>query len=412
MRRVARPGLGVATACIVVLLLAMAAPVYAETITVLFASDKPWIPDAAARFEASTGIQVELIQVDWNNINTRVVAGAAARVAPYDVVEVDYLWLGPWVNAGILEPLDGYMTPLMKEEMVGSLLEAGRIDGKLYAVPWLVDSLFFMYNTRMFEAAGIESPPETWEELIDTAVKLQSAGIVRWPVIMNWTQHEGLVCNYLVFLHTLGGSLYDSNGQVQVDTADGVRALEFMLRLKNSGITDPASMAARPLEAVTALSQGLTAMTMAWGSLFPQTAEGVEAGNIAIGLIPSQPGVPTATVDGSEAVAIMKASQHKEAAWKFVEFITSKEYQREVLLQYNVLPAWSSLYEDPALAAQMPYLAVMGRQLDHAVTRPQVSWYNEFSRIMQVAILEALHERTSPSVALKDAAARVAQLTR
>jgi len=63
------------------------------------------------------------------------------------------------------------------------------LDGKNYGVPWDMGMVGFWYNKDLFTQAGIETPPATWDELLEVVTKLKAAGITpialgegdKWP---------------------------------------------------------------------------------------------------------------------------------------------------------------------------------------------------------------------------------------
>lgn len=67
-------------------------------------------------------------------------------------------------------------------------------DGKYYGVPYSFGAVGFWYNKDLFEQAGIESTPTTWDELLAAVQKLKDAGITpisigqkdKWPGHFWW----------------------------------------------------------------------------------------------------------------------------------------------------------------------------------------------------------------------------------
>jgi raffinose/stachyose/melibiose transport system substrate-binding protein len=63
------------------------------------------------------------------------------------------------------------------------------LDGKNYGVPWDMGMVGFWYNKDLFTQAGIDAPPATWDELLDSITRLKAAGITpialgegdKWP---------------------------------------------------------------------------------------------------------------------------------------------------------------------------------------------------------------------------------------
>ena len=58
------------------------------------------------------------------------------------------------------------------EDYVAGSFDALSVNGKLLAIPFTFDLRTLFYRTDLFEEAGIEAPPTTWEEFVETAQKL------------------------------------------------------------------------------------------------------------------------------------------------------------------------------------------------------------------------------------------------
>jgi raffinose/stachyose/melibiose transport system substrate-binding protein len=81
---------------------------------------------------------------------------------------------------------------------IGDLNEAGvglyQVDGKQYGVPYNLGMVGVWYNTALFEKAGIDAPPATWDEFLADVEKLKGAGITplavgekdKWPGMFWW----------------------------------------------------------------------------------------------------------------------------------------------------------------------------------------------------------------------------------
>ena len=118
----------------------------------------------------------------------------------------------------------------------------------------------------------------------------------------------------------------------------------------------------------------------------------------------------TGTYDGSESLGLAADSKHPDAAWRYIEFLTSKDVERSVFVTQKILPVWKSLYTDPEMVNADHDLPVILAQRRHIILRPGVPWYNEFSQIMQAALLQAVTGKKSPKVALDGAAAETLKL--
>lgn len=382
------------------------APAAGGQITFLVASDKEWVPDLIKKFQADTGITVNPVIVDWNDLVTKFTVAAAAQTATYDVVDVDPSVAGVFMKAGYLEPLDTYMAPF-KDDLVNPNIFA--YNGKIYGMPWFIDALFFFYNKDMLSAAGFDSPPATWDELRAQGQAIQQKGLAKYPFAFEWKQIEGEFDLYMTFLFGNGGKLLDDSlTKPLFNSPEGVAALQYLadLNLKDK-LVDPGSFSMRPLEVMTEMSQGRTAFAIIWGEVagsLNDTTKSQVIGKIGSSLIPvAKAGNASWTVDGSECLAIPSKSNNKDAAWKFIQYFTSKDQSKQVAKTLGALPVYKSVFADPELSAN-PWTKPFLEQLKNDYTRPGQPWYSEFSQTMQVETLAGLNGSKTAQQALDDAA--------
>jgi multiple sugar transport system substrate-binding protein len=107
-------------------------------------------------------------------------------------------------------------------------------------------------------------------------------------------------------------------------------------------------------------------------------------------------------------IAIANGSQNQDAAWKYIQFMTSQKIQN----QYAKLslPIWKSSYEQEEVIQALPQVVPIAKvQLNDMILRPVVTNYNDVSHTLQVEIQQALTGEKSPKQALDDAANSVAE---
>lgn len=391
---------------------AAAGPAKGGQITVLVASDKGWVPNLIKKFESDSGIKVNPVIVDWNDLSTKFTVAAAGGSSTYDVVDVDPSSGGSFMKAGYLEPLDSYLAPV-KSDLVNPNIFS--YNGKIYGMPWFTDALFFFYNKDMLDKAGFSAPPKTWDELRTQALAIQQKGLSKYPFSFQWKQIEGEFDLYLTFLFSNGGKLLDDGlSKPLFNSPEGVAALQFMRDLHaKDKLVNPGSFNMRPLEVMTEMAQGRAAYAIIWGEVagsLNDASKSQVAGKIGSAVIPvAKAGNPSWTVDGSECLAIPAKSANKEAAWKFIQYFTSKEQSKAIFKEMSALPVWKSVFDDPDLAKN-PWTKIFLDQLKNDYSRPGQSWYGEFSQTMQVETINALNGSKSPQQALDDAAKKATDI--
>jgi multiple sugar transport system substrate-binding protein len=242
---------------------------------------------------------------------------------------------------------------------------------------------------------------------VDAARAIKSAGVVTYPLIWSWAQAEALMCDYATLLGAFGGTFFDGD-KPTFNTGGGLEALEFMRMTLDEGLSNPASTESIEEDVRRVFSQGQAAMTLNWTYMFSlanDPAESQVAGKVDIAHTPSGPsGAPG--VNGSMGMAVSRGSQNQDAAWKYVQFMTSQKVQNKYAKLS--LPIWKSSYEDKQVVNALPEVVPVAKeQLKDMILRPVVPQYNEVSSTMQVEIQKALSGDKTPKQALDDAAESV-----
>jgi ABC-type glycerol-3-phosphate transport system substrate-binding protein len=83
-----------------------------------------------------------------------------------DIFMIRNSWLPLFSN--LVAPAPEYQTneKEFRDAFVDVAADDSIIDGKIYAAPLSIDSLALYYNKDIFDAAGITSPPATWDDLL------------------------------------------------------------------------------------------------------------------------------------------------------------------------------------------------------------------------------------------------------
>ncbi|GAB4447071.1 MAG: extracellular solute-binding protein [Anaerolineae bacterium] len=381
-----------------------------ESITVIFPRHEADLVGAyaarAAQFESETGIGVTIIQGGWEQIADRILPEIATGGSAYDVVEFDNSWVAEWCGTGWLAPLDEFMPEGFTEGMIPGLVDLFTCpDGQLYGVVWNNDTRFFFYNEAMLSEAGIEAPPSTWDEMVAQTRTLQDAGVVQYGVAPFWSQEWSLINDFHFWVYTFGGEIVDEDGCfLWNEDPNTLAALEFMVQMQTEGIADPAGLTYNQAAAQNVFLNGRAAFMpqgiaglMAYAN---DPEQSTVAGELAVGLVPGAEEGLSATLTLPEAYAIPANSQHKEAAWQFIEYMTSRESNIFLAKEIGVLPIWVDLYTNEELTALYPFWADFSAQLETARGLSTLTWYGSFVDIAQIEIHAALAGEKTPQEAL------------
>jgi ABC superfamily ATP binding cassette transporter substrate-binding protein len=105
---------------------------------------------------------------------------------------------------------------------------------------------------------------------------------------------------------------------------------------------------------------------------------------------------------GGHNCGISPYSKNKATALKFVKWWISEESERYTLETQTLAPILGSLYEDPELLKQFPYLTTLRASLDAAKGRPKVVSYGDVTAAIQDAIYPAIQQQTTAEQSITD----------
>lgn len=357
-------------------------------------------------FEKKTGIKVELINMSWDNVADKVTAELTAGGSSYDVIEFDNSWVSKFTTNKWVVPLNKYMSSDMKSGIIPGLLKIFTSKGSVYGIPWNNDTRFFMYNKKKLAQAGISEPPKTWDELVADSKIMQKKGIVKYGFIDSYAQAQAFTNELTYLVYSFGGD-YLNNGKSNVTNSSVTQAYNFLQKAVNvDKVVDPASMTSDQENAATVFCQGNTAFFLqAWAGVYeqantPSTSKIV--GDVAVA--PYSIGKDSNTnvvLSLPEAMAIPSTSNNKDAAWKYMSYMSSKSFDKNKALTIGALPIYSSTFSDSDVLKKYPYWENFGKQSKNAKGLEQVLWYDQFSSAVQAESQKILLNKSSVSDGLK-----------
>src|SRR5204863_9912003 len=131
-------------------------------------------------------------------------------------------------------PVDDILPKDEQAKFFQGTLHGATYQDKLWGVPWYNNGPGLYYRKDLLEAKGLK-PPKTYDELRDTALKLQTPEISGFA--MQLVQGEGGIISWMEYLWGYGGDLVDDKLNVIVDQGtagvDGMqKILDFIYKDK------------------------------------------------------------------------------------------------------------------------------------------------------------------------------------
>ncbi len=227
-------GLMVVVALIIVGLLVNFAYIMNQKIelTLYFHPDKlGFVSKSIEEFEQlNPKIRVKLIELpDDTNAKYEVLNNALAlEDGSIDIIDTDVIWPAIFVDAGWVEPLDGYFTEEELSSLLESAVDAGTINNELYAIPYRIDSGMLFYRSDLLEKYG-RPVPKTWDDLIQTSKIIMNGETNMYGLAGSWYEYEGLTCNYLEYLWSNNGAVFKNGQDLALNTSEAKEALNMMV---------------------------------------------------------------------------------------------------------------------------------------------------------------------------------------
>ncbi len=204
-------------------------------------------PDVKAMTDAFTkanpNVTVVPEFVAYDALHDKIVTDQVGGSGQYDVVLMDAIWPAEFAKAGIVTDITAKIPAEFKSGVFESAWTAANYQGKTYGVPWINDSKFFFFNKKMLADAGITAPPKTWDDVVTAAKAIKAKGIVKYPMVGSWKQAEAVICDWTQLAAVFGATDFvDAQGNALFNTDGGLKALQFMKKLLDDGLMNPASL--------------------------------------------------------------------------------------------------------------------------------------------------------------------------
>jgi multiple sugar transport system substrate-binding protein len=312
----------------------------------------PELPDGEFRalideFEAANpGITVDLVSGPYASTKEQLFAGAASGTMP-DVVGLDGAWVNDFASQGVIADLSALMEEYDYDD--SELASQIQVDGSTYMIP-VVNFVYPMFtNDALLAEAGVDAPPATRSEFADAAEKVSALGgdVSGWVLPLSLEAPNGVQNDVMSWVWASGGSML-KDGQPDLTNDDVTSAVEYIGELWDAGVIASGSFTMKEQDKVEEFTNGRAGMmidSLAHINLIRETNPDLE---FSISAIPAEDGyegergIPYA----SWGIGVAENSEHKEAAFKLVEFLMSQETNSTLSTMAKAFPGNSTSVPD------------------------------------------------------------------
>ncbi|MFM9419211.1 ABC transporter substrate-binding protein [Thermus scotoductus] len=365
-------------------------------------------------FERATGIRVEFEKVQYGAMHDKLVAQFLAPENAYDFLEVDFLWAGEFPAAGWLEPLEPYVKASGFDLSVyyPSMLDlVGYYQGKLYMIPMYNYAMGLIYRKDLLERKDLKDRfqaqhkrplalPRTLEEYVELSLFMaKNAGVS--GAAMQGQRGDPNFMEFSNYLFAAGGDYVDRNWRVTLNSPQGEKALSLYVRnIREAAPKGALNFNLDDTFRVMCQGQAFSMVTYWW--MLPQLDDAKQcpkvAGKVALAPMPGGAGV-----NGGWGWAIPKNSRNKEAAWKFISWVESKEIVKKRALMGHA-PTRKDAFQDPEVLRKYPYYRQAEAIIAKARKVPIFAYTAEMEDVVGREISLAAAGQKAVKQALQDAA--------
>ncbi|TWF81288.1 carbohydrate ABC transporter substrate-binding protein (CUT1 family) [Pseudonocardia hierapolitana] len=340
----------------------------------------------------------------YGKLNEKLTTSIASG-QPYDVMLMGAGWIPPFASKGVLADL-GQDPASLGSRFFERAVDAGVHEGKVYALPIMMDTRIGIYRKDLFAQAGITEPPKNFAEMREYGKRLtqrapdgtlQVAGLD----VLGIDPRQA----FLTMLWAAGGELFAPDGSPAFNSPAGVNALQTMTdviqvdRSEDVGWTVPNSPTGN------VMAQGRTAMMVGHHHFWTQIQE--EAPDMIaqdkLGFFVIQDERP-AMFQGGTLATVAAQSKHPAAAKALAGFLASDGPALAANQQRGNIPALKSL-ESSEFVQQNKAIQFAMQNFDAAHSEGGVPQWLDIRDKFKPAIESAMLGQKSPQQALDDLAA-------
>lgn len=343
-------------------------------------------------------IQIEV--TGWMDYWTMLEAGATGGSLP-DVFWMHSNEIYRYASNGMLLDLTDRINKSSKVDLSKfpqGIVEIYNHEGKQYAVPKDFDTIGLWYNKKLFDEANLSYPDEnwTWDDLYNAAKVLTKDGV--YGFLAAFHNQEG----YYNFVYQNGGTIITKDKKSGYDDPKTIEALEFYVKFIRDGLSPQIYGDAERAEA---LQNGLVAMGLfgSW-NLSGFTANEFISENFDVAVLPKN--THRASIYNGLGYAIAHNTKYPDEAWRFVEYLGSKEGQERQAELGVAISAYEGTAEKWISSNDKFNVKVFVDMVDYGVIRP----YSKTTAVWEDKAYEALRPAFTGEISVEEAARNAARI--
>lgn len=302
-------------------------------------TDEQFWTEIGTEFGEANNCTVKVEIIPWDSYEEKYLTGVTSTDGP----DIGWLYMEmfyDYIEMGALADLDPYFTD---EEKANYLYyDLGNIQGAQYALPFVVGNPRVMLaNTDILAQAGIDAVPTNWDELTAAcdAVLEKCPGVT--PLVQDWgNAHYGSLNEiFWPYFWSAGANIVDDQGNLTIDSAEGLKALEFVNSMAEKGYLGASPTACDDVK--VPFQDGKAAF------VFMATGNALKLDGVNWDYVTALAGPEDAeTFVAADSLVMFESCENKELAGKLIKYLTSTD----VMTRYH-----QTITDQPPITADEAY---------------------------------------------------------
>lgn len=288
-------------------------------------------------YEKETGNKVVLVESPHKDLYAKAMSDFISGGQSYDAFQFSYDFLGTFISAGFVQPIDKYIDKYQLEELFSDYVPTIRKiytqwDGKTYAFVYDGDTHSYYYRKDLFSDPAIKADfksrygyelrrPKTWDEYLDISEFFYETDYVQYGD-SELAQRGRMYYWWANRFFAMGGEWFNKEGKPAINSSAGIEALENYKKCIE--YCPPGVLNFEFSEHQDAWLSGSIPHFVQWGDawLDGQLSEASKVkGKIAMSLPPGN----VVLLAGGWAYAIPADAKHPEEAFLYLKTMTFGE---------------------------------------------------------------------------------------
>ena len=335
--------------------------------------DTEYVQALIGQFEEQSGAKVNIEVLNYALMHEKLVPQltAAEGSGSYDLIVVDNYWVAEFNRAGWLLPLDDRIEKselIQVDKYLPSMMEmVGTYQGSTYMLPFYNYAMALVYRDDLFSDPAIQAEykeqfgkdialPTSIPEYIELAKFMTRDADGDGKVDIYGASMQGLrpdptAMEFLNYLYSMGGTMYDLEGNVTLTQEVGEAALNAYVEAMKT-VAPPGAPSYGFDEAFAIVAQGNAFSYITYNWMVPVLDDPEKSevvGKMKVTAVPGGVGLL-----GGWGWAIPKSSANPDPAWAFIEWVESFDIAKERALMGGA-PTRADVFEDADVLAKYPH---------------------------------------------------------